>query len=164
MNAKELADRQLGMHVGTAHRQLHKMLLFKFAQKCSEDICFRCGKKIESAEEVSLDHKVGWRHEINAKELFWDINNLALSHLRCNISIQRRQRFVTARSGYKGVYPAPRRQARLKPWTARVQGANHYIHVGYFRDAKEAAKAYDEALIKKDGADALTNKKLGLLP
>lgn len=79
------------MAVGTATNRLRKMLMFHFAQKCGMDICFQCNERIESAEDLSIEHMVPWRRKPNAKELFYDLNNIAFSHQRCNC-IGRRQR------------------------------------------------------------------------
>ncbi len=72
----------LGMPHGTAVARLRKLILFQLVQKCNEDICFRCGDKIKSVEDLSIEHKEPW--ENISLELFWDLNNIAFSHLKCN--------------------------------------------------------------------------------
>jgi len=47
-----------------------------------ENTCFRCKKSIESAAELSLEHKEAWLD--NDIALFWDLENLGFSHLKCN--------------------------------------------------------------------------------
>jgi HNH endonuclease len=74
---------QLGMPLGTATSRLRKMLLFKFAKKLGEDVCFKCKLKIEDINEFSIEHKQPWLHV--SKELFWDLDNIAFSHLKCNL-------------------------------------------------------------------------------
>lgn len=73
---------QLGMSIGTAMGRLRKAVLFRLMQKYDEDTCYRCGQKIESVDELSFDHKEPWLDVSN--ELFWDLDNVAFSHLRCN--------------------------------------------------------------------------------
>jgi hypothetical protein len=77
---KELA--QLGMPYTTAATRLHRILLFSLARECGKDSCFRCLKKIETVEEFSIEHKIPWLD--NSPNLFWDLQNIAYSHLNCN--------------------------------------------------------------------------------
>lgn len=72
----------LGMNPGTASSRLKKMVMLDLLRQLGRDICYRCGVKIQKAEELSLDHKKPWRG-ISA-DLFWDIENVAFSHRRCN--------------------------------------------------------------------------------
>lgn len=58
------------------------MILFKFVQETNNDTCFKCKKLITSIKELSIEHKLPW--EGRSVELFWDLNNIAFSHLRCN--------------------------------------------------------------------------------
>lgn len=78
----------LGMPHGTASAQLRKMILFDLVKKCGLDTCYRCGEKIESIDDLSIEHKEAWLG-VDVK-LFWDLNNIAFSHLNCNISVGRR--------------------------------------------------------------------------
>lgn len=73
----------LGMAWGTAAHRLRKQMMFRLVQKCREDICFRCGNKIESALELSLDHIKDWENVDVV--LFWDLDNIAFSHRNCNV-------------------------------------------------------------------------------
>lgn len=73
---------ELGMDVGTASHRLRKMVLFQLLQRLGEDLCFKCGKQIEIYEQLSIEHKQPWRHVDPA--LFWDMGNIAFSHLACN--------------------------------------------------------------------------------
>lgn len=75
---------QLGMPFGTASARLKKMILFNFLQRLGEDICYRCNKKIEQVEDLSIEHKKSWLNV--SSDLFWDLNNIAFSHLVCNSS------------------------------------------------------------------------------
>jgi len=73
---------QLGIPFTTASARLHRILLFHLAKKCKDDICFRCGKKIEFIKEFSIEHKVAWLDR--SPDLFWDLRNIGFSHLSCN--------------------------------------------------------------------------------
>lgn len=88
---------QLGMPWGTATTKLRKMLLFRATQKLNEDICFKCGKKIETIGEFTIEHKKSWLH-VDVR-LFWDLENIAFSHSKCNLrDSSRNQRKVFGES------------------------------------------------------------------
>ena len=72
----------LGQPLGTASHRLRKMIMFSMAQRLGEDACFKCGEKIESLEEFTIEHKQPWLHE--SIDLFFDLSNIAFSHTRCN--------------------------------------------------------------------------------
>jgi hypothetical protein len=84
MEINETKAAQLGMPIGTATHRLRKEVMFMLVQKCGMDICYRCKHKIESAAELSLEHKKAWLYASIA--LFWDLGNIAFSHRVCNIS------------------------------------------------------------------------------
>lgn len=67
---------------GTATNKLKKALLFSLVQKCKEDLCYRCGQTIETVEELSIEHKKAWENV--SIDLFWELDNIAFSHLKCN--------------------------------------------------------------------------------
>jgi hypothetical protein len=72
----------LGMPHGTAGNRLRKLILFNLLRRHGEKICFKCSRSIDNAEELSIEHKQPW--EGISVELFWDMDNIAFSHLRCN--------------------------------------------------------------------------------
>jgi len=72
----------LGMPHGTANNRLRKLILFDLLVRHDENVCFKCGEHIVTAEELSIEHKQPW--EGRSVELFWDLGNIAFSHLRCN--------------------------------------------------------------------------------
>lgn len=81
---------QLGMDYGTACHRLRKQVMFRLVQKAGLDGCLRCGLDIESAEDLSLDHREVWLHA--SPDLFWDLDNVGFSHLVCNTIASRRYR------------------------------------------------------------------------
>ena len=82
MSSNQRKDATLGMPHGTAQGKLRKSILFHLLVKLKEDVCFKCGKQIEIVGDLSIEHKLPW--EGRDAELFWDLNNIAFSHLRCN--------------------------------------------------------------------------------
>lgn len=75
-------SQQLGLNYSTAAARLDRKILFWLTQKAGLDTCHRCGKRIESVEELSIEHKEPWRDVDPA--LFWDLDNIAFSHRKCN--------------------------------------------------------------------------------
>jgi hypothetical protein len=74
---------QLGMPFGTASGRLKKLILFELVCRAGLNICFRCKKQIKVANELSIEHKRPWLNV--SPKLFWDLDNIAFSHLKCNI-------------------------------------------------------------------------------
>lgn len=83
------------MKPGTAANKLRKKILFALARECNYDICYRCRDIIKSEEELSIEHKEAWLYSENPKEKFFDLSNVAFSHLKCNISAKRNRPRIT---------------------------------------------------------------------
>lgn len=81
---------QLGIPYGTASHKLRKALMFSMAKELKKDICLHCKVAIENIDEFSIDHIVPWLDSNNPKELFYDLSNIAFSHIKCNISKARK--------------------------------------------------------------------------
>jgi hypothetical protein len=79
-NEKKAAT--LGMPHGTANGRLRKIILFHLLKKLNENICFKCSQVIDKVEDLSIEHKQPW--EGRSADLFWDLDNIAFSHLICN--------------------------------------------------------------------------------
>jgi hypothetical protein len=69
----------------SADRQrLKKHIMFSLVQELGRDTCFQCGELIETVEEFSIEHKLP--HSMGEdQERFWDMANIAYSHLSCNV-------------------------------------------------------------------------------
>ena len=87
MNNNKKAE-QLGMPWGTANNRLRKKILFNLLLRYKENICFQCKKEINTEKELSIEHKKPWLD--NGIELFWDLDNIAFSHLSCNCATGRK--------------------------------------------------------------------------
>lgn len=79
---------QLGMKFGTASNRLRKSVMFMLVQRCGLDVCHRCGEKILNEADLTIEHKQPWL-DVDPR-LFWDLNNIAFSHHRCNVADARR--------------------------------------------------------------------------
>lgn len=71
----------LGVPHGTALVHLRRKIIYNLLP---DQICYRCKQPIESDEDLSIDHIEPWEDRENGKELFWDLDNIAFSHKRCN--------------------------------------------------------------------------------
>lgn len=74
----------LGINYCTASGQLKKSLMFDLARRLGLDICFRCGKPISDVSSLSIEHKEAWMTAECPAEAFFDLDNVAFSHLSCN--------------------------------------------------------------------------------
>lgn len=74
---------QLGMNPGTANYQLTRSILFDLVCQLGKDTCYHCEEKILK-DEFSIEHKVPWLDSDNPIDMFFDLDNISFSHLRCN--------------------------------------------------------------------------------
>lgn len=76
----------LGENFSTASHKLRKMILFSLVQKLELDNCHRCTLKIEKIEHFSIEHIEAWQSATDPIESFYSLDNIAFSHLNCNIA------------------------------------------------------------------------------
>jgi hypothetical protein len=81
-NSNIRKNETLGMPHGTAVSKLRKNVLFGVLKKHGENVCVRCNQTIISSDELSMEHIKPW--EGISADLFWDLDNIAFSHRRCN--------------------------------------------------------------------------------
>lgn len=75
----------LGMPIGTATGRLRKSLMYSLADKLGLLTCHRCAEQICTEESLSIEHKVAWESADDPVKMFFDLDNIAFSHLSCNI-------------------------------------------------------------------------------
>jgi len=80
---------QLGMPIGTASNRLRKSIIFNLLKKANENFCFQCGAEIELENELSIEHKTPYLDSEDPQGLFFDLDNIAFSHLSCNVGAAR---------------------------------------------------------------------------
>ncbi len=85
--SNEEKSRVLGMNFGTAGGRLRKMILFDLLQRFDLDWCFRCEEKINKIADLSIEHKKPWQTADDAKAVYFDLENIAFSHLSCNCCV-----------------------------------------------------------------------------
>lgn len=85
----QVKNDQLGQNYSTASYTLVKDLLFSLIIETGRDLCFRCGEPVSRAD-FSIDHIEPWLHTASPISLFFDIGNIAYSHLSCNTAAARK--------------------------------------------------------------------------
>lgn len=80
---------QLGMNHSTASNRLVKDILYSLIVETGKDICYQCNEKIKR-ENLSIEHKVPWLDSENPPEMYFDLSNIAFSHLKCNVGAARK--------------------------------------------------------------------------
>ncbi|WP_285374251.1 hypothetical protein [Pseudomonas sp. lyk4-TYG-107] len=78
---------QLGMDPGTASNRLVKDVLFKLLSELKHR-CHHCGLEM-SRKDFSIEHKVPWLDSDDPVTLFFDLDNVAFSHIGCNVGARR---------------------------------------------------------------------------
>ena len=86
------------MPIGTASARLKKNIMFDLLCRLNENKCYQCGEIIENAENLSVEHKIPYLHSENPQELFFNLDNIAFSHLKCNIGAARKPQKNSANS------------------------------------------------------------------
>ena len=82
--------KQLGMNHSTASHRLVKDILWKLIEESGKDNCCKCGKAMRR-DTFSIEHITPWLDSEDPKGLFFDLENIGFSHLRCNISDARKK-------------------------------------------------------------------------
>lgn len=139
--SNRVAVETLGMPQGTAANRLRKMVLFRQLRKYGDNACVRCGKEIATVDELSIEHIEPW--EGRSAELFWDLDNIAFSHMKCNVPHIRRggtPRRIEAPSGFSW---CSRHQAFL-PTDNFSSKATRWN--GLKEDCKECEKNYKDSV------------------
>ena len=145
----ELWKQQLGMEFGKANQRLFKMMVWKMATKCGMDKCSHCKQLIEEPDHLSLEHIQPWRG-IEGRparpELFWDLDNIAFSHIWCNSGSPTRGQ---GNRKYFGVddYSDSRGDKNYKKIRSRLGMNNRLIDLGYWDCEIKAAISYDLAVM-----------------
>ena len=85
MDANSRKSKQLNMSHSTAQNRLRKMVMWEYVVKCGDNTCYQCGEEIEDISQLSVEHKTPWLDSGNPVELFFSMDNIAFSHLSCNI-------------------------------------------------------------------------------
>ena len=97
---------QLGMNPSTAAGRLVKDVLWKLIQQTGQGTCCKCSEPM-SRETFSVEHVTPWLDSEDPVGLYFDLENISFSHLRCNVGDAR-----SARKKYES--PEEAYQAKLE--------------------------------------------------
>jgi hypothetical protein len=97
---------KLGMNPSTAAHRLRVDLLFEFAIKAGH-VCYKCEKPL-TRDTFSIEHKEPWQKAADPKAAFFDLQNIAYSHMACNT------RSVVPVTADKLAYLRVRNSARMR--------------------------------------------------
>lgn len=75
----------LGENISNATHKLRKHIMFAAISALGADKCYRCNQRIVRIEDFSIEHKAPWQSALDPKTAFFDLNNIAFSHLTCNV-------------------------------------------------------------------------------
>ena len=84
MSSNKRKSEKLGMPFGTAQHRLRKNIIFELAERLSLTRCYRCETLIMRVEDLSIEHKDSWEKAPHPQKLFFDLDNIAFSHVNCN--------------------------------------------------------------------------------
>lgn len=84
---KNKKARQLGINPSTASGRLVKDTLFRLAIQTGH-VCYRCGGDLDR-DTFSIEHKENWLDSEDPKGLYFNQDNIAFSHLSCNVEASR---------------------------------------------------------------------------
>lgn len=145
------SDKCLGECSGIARHRLNRIIFLHLVKCLGRDTCYRCLQPIENYTEISVDHKIPWLGEENASELFFDLDNIAFSHRKCNSKFFRRVRNDFNKYGFIGIQPS--RNSKNGSWSVRIKEKSH----GCYKTKEEAAMAYDKYALEYFGEDVHLN-------
>ena len=156
MRASEKKISQLGMSLGKAGHLLRMALLFKYIKLAGHKFCYRCEREIENLKEFSLDHKKNWLDSFDPKNTFFDLENIAFSHRKCNYSVRRNGEYLN-KHGYRGVYFSGN-DGRKNKYRAYISENGKRINLGSFETPRDAAIRYNQKALEVFGEKAVLNK------
>lgn len=78
----------LGEPLSTAKNKLNKKIMFFFIKKYYPD-CYRCGAEMTS-ENWTYENKIPWLYSEDPLGYFFDLENIAFSHEKCNYGDSRK--------------------------------------------------------------------------
>lgn len=117
---------KLGMPYGTANGRLKKNIMFDLVCKLRLNLCFHCKMEITNVDQFSVEHKIPWLNSDAPLELFFDLNNIAFSHLFCN---------VEAAAKLPRLYEGPRISHKERYAREKLDEAKYQLKLKRKRDA-----------------------------
>lgn len=118
----------LGMPYGTANGKLKKNLMFNLVCKLNLNICFHCNTEINKVEEFSIEHKIPWLNSDKPVELFFNLENISFSHLKCNVDAGAKLPKLYANNKLKNQAKHQRRKSRPNTYARILENKRKGYH------------------------------------
>lgn len=135
--------------------KLIRCILFDLVKKREINICSKCKESIDNVDEMTLAHIKPWRktdkREGN-KELFWDLENIAIEHPWCNLPDD-----ITNQNGYRGIHKNVYKNTGNHLYQVTIAINNKTIILGYSKDPVKAAEIYDLGVMKYRNGKGVLN-------
>ncbi len=131
--SNKIKSEALGMSHGTAANRLRKNILFDLICRLGLNFCHQCGTEIESAPNLSIEHKTPWLRADKPIDAFFDLDNIAFSHLSCNAGAATRvNKTDMSRAEYRASFNEYQREYRnlMSPEKRRVKRRERYLRTG----------------------------------
>jgi len=90
----QVKSKLLGMSFHTARARLERDLLFKFATELGH-VCYRCQQPMPR-DNFSVDHMENWSTAESPIKAYFDLKNVAFSHIHCNAANTSKRKYFTA--------------------------------------------------------------------
>lgn len=129
MSVKNKKQVQLGMNPSTAQGKLTRDILWSLVVKTNQDICCKCDKPMVR-DTFSIEHVKPWLDSEDPVGLFFDINNIKFSHLRCNVKDARsaRKKYETPEEA-KAAWMTKKNERDRKRYTSESR-RERYLRTG----------------------------------
>lgn len=110
-------QKQLGMNPSTASGRLVKDILWSLITETKRDVCYKCNEPM-CRKTFSVEHKEPWLDSLDPLKLYFDLDNITFTHLRCNIRDARQVRKIynNAKEGQKA-----RDAVRIRPYDREIR-------------------------------------------
>jgi len=145
------------MPYGTAEKRLRKAMIYELARQCGKHICRWCETEIPSPDDLAVVHLQDWSGDA---DLFWDLNNVAFSHVSCAAArggIQQEETMervkVTIVDHQGTILPGVNHEGQI--YVAGIKGLRYMVRV------KNTTGKRVLAVITVDGRNVLSGQKGG---
>jgi len=143
-NIKGGREKLLGEPYYITNYKLRKSIMFMLIKEASMDTCYRCNKRIENIDTLSIDHKIDWMDAENPVETFFDLDNITFSHLRCNRFASKKS-VALGETGERYVYKKKNKNL-IKRYRVMMKINGKFTHIGYTKTLQKAVIMRDDYL------------------
>jgi hypothetical protein len=85
---KAKKSEQLGMPIDKARDMIKKRFMLHLAEQLGVNFCYQCGEPV-TTDDMSIEHKISFVGAEDPLTTFFDMDNIALSHKKCNTAARR---------------------------------------------------------------------------